>query len=143
MSLQTTLYPLIGGAVIGLAVTLMLLFNGRITGISGIVATSLSKPSPAGMWRWVFLGGMILGGFFMNLITPDLFSNLSGRSLPVILIAGFLVGYGTLMGDGCTSGHGICGISRLSFRSVIATLTFILFGFLSVQGVLYLMVAFA
>ena len=69
----------------------------------------------------------------MRLLFPDLSLNLSGRGLGTLAVAGLLVGYGTVMGGGCTSGHGICGISRLSIRSLLATLTFMLFGFLSVQ----------
>lgn len=137
MNMNTVLYPLIGGGLIGFAVTLMLLFNGRVTGISGIVASSLSKPSRDGLWRWMFLAGMILGGILMHMANPDLFTNISGRSPIVVLIAGLLVGYGTVMGSGCTSGHGICGVSRFSARSLVATLTFMLFGFIAVQAVRY------
>jgi uncharacterized membrane protein YedE/YeeE len=138
MNASTILYPVLGGGIIGLAVTLMLLFNGRVTGISGIVASSLSKPSRDGLWRWLFLAGMILGGAFVDMLRPDLFTNLSARSTSLVLIAGLLVGYGTVMGSGCTSGHGICGISRFSFRSLVATITFMLFGFFAVQTVRYL-----
>jgi uncharacterized membrane protein YedE/YeeE len=115
----------------------MLLFNGRVTGISGIIASALSQPSKEGLWRWTFLAGMIAGGMIMYRFRVEYFNNLSGRGLATIGIAGLLVGYGTVMGSGCTSGHGICGISRLSVRSVIATLTFMLFGFLTVQAVRY------
>lgn len=135
MNAESVIYPLVGGGLIGLAVTLMLLFNGRVTGISGIVASSLSKPTRDGLWRWMFLAGMILAGIIMHLIKPNLFINISGRSTVVVLIAGLLVGYGTVMGSGCTSGHGICGISRLSARSIVATITFMLFGFLAVQAI--------
>jgi uncharacterized membrane protein YedE/YeeE len=131
------IYPLIGGGLIGLSVTLMLLFNGRVTGISGIVASSLSKPSHEGLWRWMFLGGMIVGGILMRTAVPGFFINLSGRSTLLVLIAGLLVGYGTVMGSGCTSGHGICGVSRISIRSLVATGTFMLFGFLAVAVVRY------
>jgi uncharacterized membrane protein YedE/YeeE len=129
------LHSLAGGGIIGIAATLMLLFNGRVTGISGILSSALQRPSQEGLWRWVFLGGMIVGGALMRTLMPDAFNNVSGRSLLLVLIAGFLVGYGTVMGGGCTSGHGICGISRLSIRSLVATVTFMLFGFLSVQAV--------
>jgi uncharacterized membrane protein YedE/YeeE len=132
------LYPLIGGGIIGLAVSIMLLFNGRVTGISGIVASALSRPSAEGLWRWLFLGGMIAGGFIMGRLKPEAFANLSGRSTPLIILAGLLVGYGTVMGGGCTSGHGVCGMSRLSVRSLIATFIFMLFGFLSVQAMRFL-----
>jgi uncharacterized protein len=129
----------LGGALIGLAVTIMLLFNGRVTGISGIIAASLSKPSKDGFWRLMFIVGMILGGALMYSLRPEYFVNLSGRSLGFVAIAGLLVGYGTVMGSGCTSGHGVCGISRFSMRSVLATITFMFFGFLAVQVVHYLL----
>lgn len=137
MELNSILYSLLGGALIGVAVTLMLLFSGRVTGISGILASSLSKPSKEGLWRWLFLAGMIAGGIFMHRLRPDLFVNLSGRGLMLVAVAGLLVGYGTVMGSGCTSGHGVCGISRFSVRSALATVTFMLFGFFTVQAVLY------
>ena len=132
------LSPLLGGGLIGIAVTVMLLFNGRVTGISGIVASSLAKPTNDGLWRWMFIGGLITGGVLIQNVRPDLFTNASGRSLASVFIAGLLVGYGTVMGSGCTSGHGVCGVSRLSVRSVVATLTFMVFGILTVQAVLYL-----
>lgn len=137
MDLNQTIYSFAGGGLIGLAVTMMLVFNGRVTGISGIVASSLAKPSREIFWRWTFIIGMIAGGFLVQNIRPDFFNNNSGRSDAAILVAGLLVGYGTVMGGGCTSGHGICGISRLSARSAVATLTFMLFGFLTVQAVRY------
>jgi uncharacterized membrane protein YedE/YeeE len=127
------IYPVIGGALIGAAVTIMLLFNGRVTGISGIIASSLAKPTKDDTWRLTFLFGMILGGAVMHSIRPDLFVNLTGRSNGLVLAAGFLVGFGTVMGSGCTSGHGICGISRFSMRSFLATLVFMLTGILIVQ----------
>ena len=137
MEFDSILHPLLGGALIGVAVTLMLLFNGRVTGISGIIAGTFSKPDLDGLWRWTFLVGMLAGGILVHSLHPEYFVNLSGRRLPMIGAAGFLVGFGTVMGSGCTSGHGICGISRLSVRSLIATITFILFGLLSVQIVIF------
>lgn len=133
MKLASALYSLVGGGFIGVAVTLMLLFNGRVTGVSGIIASSLSKPDKGGLWRWMFLTGMMAGGLLMKSIYPEFFVNLSGRSPFITAVAGLLVGYGTVMGSGCTSGHGVCGISRLSTRSLIATATFMLFGFFTVQ----------
>lgn len=133
MEMHQALSSLMGGALIGVAVTGMLLFNGRVTGISGIVASSLTRPTRDGLWRWMFLGGLITGGALAWAIQPELFANASDRGLASVLVAGLLVGYGTVMGSGCTSGHGVCGISRLSLRSVIATLTFMLFGFLTVM----------
>lgn len=136
MDVSQALYPFFGGALIGVSVTVMLLFNGRVTGVSGIISSALSKPTSESLWRWMFIGGLISGGFLIQLIRPDFFVNSSARSSLAILVAGLLVGYGTVMGSGCTSGHGVCGISRLSGRSALATLIFILFGFLTVQAVL-------
>lgn len=138
MNLDQIILPLIGGGLIGLAVTMMLFFNGRVTGISGILSGALAKPTRDGGWRWFFLIGLILGGFILYFIRPDFFANQSDRSFALVTLAGLFVGYGTVMGSGCTSGHGVCGISRLSLRSILATVTFMLFGFFSVQAVLYL-----
>ena len=85
----------------------------------------------------MFLTGLIAGGLLIHFLRPDLFINQSGRSSSAILLAGLLVGFGTSMGSGCTSGHGVCGVSRLSVRSIVATLTFMLFGLLTVQAVRY------
>ncbi len=137
MDLTQILASLFGGGLIGIAVTIMLLFNGRVTGISGIIASSLTKPTNEGIWRWMFLGGLLAGGVLIQFVRPDLFTNVSGRSSVAVIVAGLLVGYGTVMGSGCTSGHGVCGMSRLSVRSFMATLTFMLFGFLTVQVVRY------
>ena len=137
MDLNQTLYSLIGGGLIGTAVTMMLLFNGRVTGISGIIASSLAKPTIEGLWRLMFIAGLIAGGFLTYTFRPDLFANISNRSSVTIAIAGLLVGYGTVMGGGCTSGHGVCGLSRFSLRSLLATITFMLFGFLTVQAIRY------
>lgn len=130
--------PLIGGALIGLAVTLMLLFNGRVTGISGILAGSLSRPTNDFGWRLAFFGGLLSGALVARVMNPDFFLNLSTRGIGSIAVAGLLVGYGTVMGGGCTSGHGVCGMSRLSFRSIVATVTFILFGLLAVAAFNYM-----
>lgn len=139
MQVDSNFFSIIGGALIGVAVTLMLLFNGRVTGISGIIASSLAKPNQEGLWRLLFLSGMLIGGFMMYTLKPELFVNLSGRGLGLVGLSGLLVGYGTVMGSGCTSGHGVCGVSRFSIRSVIATLTFMIFGFLAVQVASYLL----
>lgn len=123
---------LIGGILIGLAVSIMLLFNGRVTGISGIIS-GLLKPQKNDMgWRLSFLGGLILGGFVLQILNPEVFVQISSAFWFDYMIAGLLVGFGTLLGSGCTSGHGVCGISRFSVRSIIATLTFIFFGICSV-----------
>lgn len=137
MQFEGILLSIAGGCLIGIAVTLMLLFNGRVTGISGIISSALTKPSSENLWRLAFILGLILGGVVMQNIRPDLFINETARSTAAIIVAGLLVGYGTVLGSGCTSGHGVCGISRFSVRSILATLTFMLFGFLSVQAIQY------
>lgn len=125
-------HPLLGGALIGLAATLLLLCNGRVAGVSGILAGSLGDTARDGFWRWSFLFGMIAAGAAVGLARPELFANLSGRSPALVAVAGLLVGYGTVMGGGCTSGHGICGLSRRSPRSLVATAVFMACGFLAV-----------
>lgn len=139
MLTSSILNALVGGVIIGLAVTIMLFLNGRVTGISGIIASALSKPTKFDLWRWTFIGGMIFGGYIVNRYRPEMFANTTSTGLSLLIVAGVLVGYGTVMGSGCTSGHGICGISRLSVRSMFATITFMIFGFLSVQLVKYLL----
>ncbi|KIG14352.1 putative transmembrane protein [Enhygromyxa salina] len=119
----TPLAALIGGALIGLASALMLAFNGRIAGISGIVGGLLQR-SDDRTWRGMFLIGMLLGGVVLQALVPGMMLGAATSSLPLLAVAGLLVGFGTRMGGGCTSGHGVCGISRLSTRSLIATATF-------------------
>lgn len=134
MDTNSMILSLFGGGLIGVAVTLMLLFNGRVTGISGILASSLAAQRKDELWRWFFLVGMMSGGALIYKIRPEFFINLSEVGPTAVIAAGLLVGYGTSMGSGCTSGHGVCGISRFSVRSILATMTFIFFGFLAVQG---------
>ena len=122
-----------GGLLIGLSAVIMLLFNGRITGISGIMDGIVinSKPDDR-VWRVCFLLGLVLGGFLFNLFMPDSFIPRDGFSLALLITGGFIVGVGTRMGSGCTSGHGICGIARFSQRSILATVTFMLTGAITV-----------
>lgn len=125
------LLPFIGGILIGIAASLMLFWNGRVTGVSGIVSGAL-RPVPGDWsWRLSFIGGLLAGGIVLRHLLPDPFVDFSDRGLTATLFAGLLVGFGTVMGSGCTSGHGICGISRLSLRSVVATIVFMAFGGLS------------
>lgn len=129
---QEWINALTGGVIIGLAVTIMLLWNGRVTGISGIINGLIFPTSGDTAWRFLFVLGLILGGFTLQFFNPaTLSSQLSTDTLATIL-AGLLVGFGTILGSGCTSGHGVCGISRLSPRSIIATITFISAGMISV-----------
>lgn len=118
----------LGGIIIGIAVSLMLLLNGRVTGISGILNGALMPAKGDAQWRVLFIIGLFTGGLFLKTVKPDVFNNELPINIPTTVIAGLLVGFGTIMGSGCTSGHGVCGISRLSLRSIVATMIFILAG---------------
>jgi hypothetical protein len=126
--MNDVLLPLIGGGIIGIAVSIMLFLNGRVTGVSGIVSGALKRTSGDFGWRIAFILGLIFGGVILNWFRPEVFTDDLNRSIPVLIIAGVLVGYGTLLGSGCTSGHGVCGISRLSPRSITSTAVFISVG---------------
>jgi len=120
--------PIAGGILIGLATSAMMLFSGRIAGISGIFGGMLSpKPGDFG-WRAAFVAGIIVGGGILSAVRPALFGVGVERSLIAIAVGGLLVGFGTRLGSGCTSGHGVCGIARLGPRSIVATLTFMASG---------------
>jgi uncharacterized protein len=127
------LLALFGGALIGLSVSMMLLWNGRVTGISGIIYGAAVKPTKMDKaWRWYFIGGLLAGGVILRFIYPNAFSEGLQTNSWTVVVAGLLVGFGTTLGNGCTSGHGVCGISRLSPRSIIATLTFMCAGVVAV-----------
>jgi uncharacterized membrane protein YedE/YeeE len=118
---------LIGGALIGLSAALLLFLNGRIAGISGIVGKALFPEQRGDVgWRMFFLAGLVLGPLVLRLINGNAVLFRIETSLPVLMIAGLLVGYGTSLGGGCTSGHGICGLARLSPRSALATVIFMI-----------------
>ncbi len=121
------IWPALGGALIGLASALLLLFKGRVAGISGIFGLALSSPRDSG-WRWAFVLGLVAGGVGYLALSPASFASTYDPGLPLTAAAGLLVGFGTRLGSGCTSGHGVCGLSRLSARSLVATLTFIATG---------------
>ncbi len=122
----------IGGILIGISVSLMLLWNGRVTGISGIINGVLTPEKDDTQWRVLFILGLLLGGLLIGNLKPDAFINTIQSSDWTLVIAGLFVGFGTIMGSGCTSGHGVCGISRLSPRSILATLAFMIAGILAV-----------
>ncbi|MEL6178960.1 MAG: YeeE/YedE family protein [Myxococcota bacterium] len=138
--------PLVGGIMIGLASAALMAFNGRIAGISGIFS-GLMLPAAAGggenreerSWRAAFVGGLLVGGALMWILLPGAFTMMIERSRMAIAVAGLLVGLGTRMGSGCTSGHGICGLSRFSPRSLVATVTFIASGVATVFVVRHLL----
>ncbi len=121
----TPLSALIGGALIGVSAALLLGLNGRIAGISGIAGGLFSSAGPARAWRALFLVGLIGGVALYRLAGGPLQEIAPTPSLPYLIGAGLLVGIGTRIGGGCTSGHGICGLARLSPRSIAATVTFI------------------
>lgn len=121
---------LVGGLMLGVATVILLLGIGRIAGISGIGA-SLLKPKRVEMWQVLFILGLIISPLLYQLVTPLPLMEITS-SLPLLIGAGLLVGFGTRLGSGCTSGHGICGNARLSPRSMAATVTFMLFGILTV-----------
>jgi len=128
----TPVSALIGGALIGLGAAVMLLASGRIAGISGIVGGMLSPQTGDFVWRLCFVAGLVLGAGLFAVIAPDHFAvDLNASSVSVIA-AGLLVGYGTRLGSGCTSGHGVCGIGRLSPRSYVATPLFMASAMLTV-----------
>lgn len=119
---------LLGGVLIGLASGLLLLSSGQIAGISGILGGALARPSQGASWRWAFLAGMLLTGVVLARTWSERFSLAGVPGWGLTVLAGLLVGIGTRLGNGCTSGHGVCGISRGSPRSLAATLTFIATG---------------
>lgn len=134
ISSSSFLLPLAGGVLIGLSATLLLALHGRVAGISGILGSAISTTvaPQERRWRLEFLLGLAGAGALLRLLVPEQFSSSPASSLLVVGLAGALVGFGTRLGSGCTSGHGVCGISRLSLRSMVATLTFIAFGALTV-----------
>ena len=119
----TPVSALAGGVVLGLAASLLWLLGGRTAGISGILGGVVPPLRTGWEWRALFLGGLLAGGLLLQFLAPAQLS-LPPRSLPMLAIAGVLVGFGTRLAGGCTSGHGVCGLSRLSRRSLIATVIF-------------------
>lgn len=129
---------LAGGLLIGVAAALFLLLNGRIAGISGILGGLLSPVRGDIIWRLAFMGGLI-GAPLAWLMVADLPPIEINAGYPSLIIAGLLVGVGTRYGSGCTSGHGVCGLSRLSIRSLAATISFMAAGFVTVYVIRHLM----
>ncbi|WP_417803664.1 YeeE/YedE family protein [Thalassospira lucentensis] len=130
----TPVSALIGGGLIGLASGMYLLLNGRIAGISGIIGGLFGRngTGSAIFERLAFVIGLIAGPLVLMMTTSISVSSVVTSPTPVIVIGGLLVGFGTTLGSGCTSGHGICGLSRLSMRSLVATLSFMAAGFITV-----------
>ena len=124
MTAFTPLHALLGGLLIGSSAILLFWLNGRIAGVTGMITGLLVKPSTAPGWRLLFLIGLIAGTVLYGLLgysTPLR----QGFPLPLLIVAGLLTGYGTAQANGCTSGHGVCGMARFSVRSFVATGTFL------------------
>ncbi len=123
------LWSLIGGVLIGVATWIMVAGLGRVAGISGITATALFAPRESA-WRFAFIAGLVLGGAAFAIM----FNRVAASVTPIstLIIAGLLVGFGTVLGSGCTSGHGVCGLSRFSLRSLISVITFMVVGAITV-----------
>lgn len=131
---MTNFNPLVaatGGILIGLSATLLLLFNGRISGISGIVNGAIGFSADR-TWRWLFILGMLLGGWLYESAIASVPTPADDFAPGAMIVGGLLVGVGTRLGSGCTSGHGVCGLGRLSFRSLVAVVTFLTTGFITV-----------
>lgn len=120
----TPILSTIGGALIGLAAIGLLLANGRIAGISGITAGVLHPKKENTLWRVLFIAGMLFGAFLILWFHPASMEIRIDVSNAAILLGGFLVGIGARIGNGCTSGHGVCGVGRLAPRSIVASITF-------------------
>ena len=130
---------LIGGLLIGASASLLLWLNGRIAGISGIVAGATVGPGGDLAWRWLFLAGLLGGAALAFWLVPGSLAFQSDMPWPVFLVAGLIVGFGTRLGSGCTSGHGVCGLARLSPRSLASVATFMATGILTVFVIRHLL----
>ncbi|MFQ4138224.1 YeeE/YedE family protein [Nodosilinea sp. PGN35] len=124
-------YGLVGGILIGLSATLLLALNGRIAGISGMVNGAMTFAA-AEVWRWLFLLGLVAGGLIYEYVLAPQPTPTYPFAPLTMTVAGLLVGFGTRLGNGCTSGHGVCGLGWLSGRSLVAVLTFMATGIATV-----------
>ncbi len=129
---------LLGGALVGIAAAALVLFNGRVFGISGLLSGTWSAAAGDRGWRWMALLGLAASPWLYRLAGQDI-ALPQAPSWFWVILAGLLVGFGTRLGSGCTSGHGVCGLSRLSPRSLVATLAFMASGFLTVFIVRHLL----
>jgi uncharacterized membrane protein YedE/YeeE len=124
--------------LIGASAAALLVLTGRIAGVSGILGGLLPPRRADAAWRVLFVAGLVAGGLVLRAVAADPFHGLAALASPTLLAGGVLVGFGTSLGSGCTSGHGVCGVSRLSPRSLVATVTFMLAGVLTVFVVRHL-----
>ena len=122
----TPMESLLGGLIIGLAVAILYLMRGNYTGISGIYFNVISVNKSGFLWRFLFITGLIIGPVILSFFSfTDLGFEMPNTNPLVVIVGGLLVGYGTQLGSGCTSGHGVCGIGRLSIRSIVGTCVFV------------------
>ena len=128
----TPVSSLMGGILIGISATAMLGLLGRVAGISGILGGLLARDASGGPWRTAFVAGLLVGGCGFAFVEPAAFAMTLNRSTPALAAAGLLVGFGSRLGSGCTSGHGVCGLSRGSQRSLVAVITFMVTGAITV-----------
>ena len=135
IDLQSIIHAIIGGVLIGLSASLLLVINGHVAGISAIMAKFLRPQGVDLGWRSAFLLGLLVGGAALVLVSPEVIQVAHDRSLMELLGAGLVVGFGVRMGNGCTSGHGVCGLARLSTRSLVATLSFIATGLMTATAI--------
>lgn len=131
MTQFTPISALAGGALIGVAAALLMLLSGRIAGISGILGGAFAADAGDRAWRWWFVAGLVAAPV-LALVAGTGLPAVTMPSWPVIVVAALLIGFGTRMGNGCTSGHGVCGMARLSPRSIAATLAFMAAAFVTV-----------
>jgi uncharacterized protein len=123
---------LAGGVLVGVSAAIVLLVVGRTAGLSGIIGGLFRRGDGDGPWRVAFVSGLAVVGFAASALWPQQFAVTISRSSSTLAVAGLLVGFGTRLGSGCTSGHGVCGISRVAPRSIAATVTFIAAGVVTV-----------
>lgn len=129
--LETIFLSLLGGALIGAAASILLVLNGRVASVSGIYYGILQFFKGDFAWRIYFVLGLVFGGLVMFLNFPSLFEPQTDRSLMAISVGGILVGFGSVLGSGCTIGHGVCGLSRKSKRSLTAVVVFLAAGIIA------------
>jgi uncharacterized membrane protein YedE/YeeE len=121
----TPISSLVGGVLIGLSAAALLFFNGKILGVSGIFGGLLHAKHGDTLWRVVFMAGLLFGGLLLGFIAPQTIEANINMPIGMVIIAGLLVGVGARLGNGCTSGHGICGVGRMAPRSLVATIVFL------------------
>ncbi len=139
MSDLTFISPLVGGLLIGLSAAILILTSGKVAGISGIVGALMqvkNTPKNHYLWRTLFIAGLLSSSYVYKFFAPLPNSEISASN-STLIIAGLLVGFGTRMSSGCTSGHGICGLSRLSVRSLVATISFMMTGVIICYSLLH------